>query len=226
MNKYSIIIPIHNEFNRIPSLLNGLDDFIKKGHQIIIVDDGSNDGSGEILARIEKISLVILYENMGKGYAINKGLNKVINSKVVIYDGDLELNPLHINNLMLLDKSNNIRCVLGYRYKSLKPVKSNFDWGNFVFTSFFNIILNSNFKDILCCAKAFYINDINGYKLKSIGFDIDVELLTVLSRRFKKGSVTQVLLDYKRRSFDEGKKLQVSDGWVILGRIIRMLRYL
>ena len=117
MNKYSIIIPIHNEFNRIPSLLNGLDDFIKKGHQIIIVDDGSNDGSREILARIEKISLVILYENMGKGYAINKGLSKVINSKVVIYDGDLELNPLHINNLMLLDKSNNIRCVLGYRYK-------------------------------------------------------------------------------------------------------------
>ena len=107
----------------------------------------------------------------------------------------------------------------------MKPVNSNFDWGNFVFTSFFNIVLSLNLKDILCCAKAFYINDINGYKLKSSGFDIDVELLTVLSRKLKKSAVTQVLLDYKRRSFDEGKKLQVSDGWVILARIIKMIRY-
>ena len=57
--------------------------------------------------------------------------------------------------LMILDKTNNINYVMGYRFKSLSPFKSNFDWGNFMFTSFLISFFNSNHKDILCCAKAF-----------------------------------------------------------------------
>ena len=69
---------------------------------------------------------------------------------------------------------------MGYRFKSLSPFKSNLDWGNFMFTSFFNILFNSQHKDILCCAKAFYLkDDLKGYNIISNEFDIDIELASL-----------------------------------------------
>jgi len=72
----------------------------------------------------------------------------------------------------------------------------------------------------LCCAKSFYKEDIQLNRLKSIGFDIDVELTSFLTRNNRKKSIPQVLIGYKRRTISEGKKLQVFDGWKILKRII------
>ena len=72
MNKYSILIPIHNEFNHIPLLLDNLKVFNSKGHEILIIDDGSNDGSTDILKNCKMINLISLKKNKGKGYAIRK----------------------------------------------------------------------------------------------------------------------------------------------------------
>ena len=115
---------------------------------------------------------------------------------------------------------------MGFRFQYLSPLKSNFDWGNFMFTSFFNILFKSNHKDILCCAKAFYANEIDNYKISSDGFAIDVELASLLTILNKREKIPQVLLNYKRRTIDEGKKLKISDGWSILSRIIKMTKYL
>ena len=95
-----------------------------------------------------------------------------------------------------------------------------------MFTSFFNILFGFQHKDILCCAKAFYANDIKNYKIFSNGFDIDAELSTLLSIISKRSGVFQVPLKYERRSIEEGKKLKLSDGWSILSRIIKMTKYL
>jgi len=224
MNKYSILIPIHNEVNHIPFLLDALKVYSNKGHEIIIIDDGSNDGSTNILKNCEMIKLIYLSENKGKGYALKKGLMNVNNNKIVIYDGDMELNPSDIRKLMILNSST--RFVMGYRFQYLNPLKSNFDWGNFMFTSFFNILFKSNHKDILCCAKAFYANEINSYKIISDGFAIDVELASILTIFNRRRKIPQVLLNYNRRTIDEGKKLKISDGWSILSRIIKMTKYL
>ena len=226
MNKYSILIPIHNEVNHIPFLLDALKVYGDKGHEIIIIDDGSDDGSTNILKNCEMINLICLSKNKGKGYALKKGLMNANNDKIIVYDGDMELNPSDISRLMSLDKRNNIRYVMGYRFKSLSPFRSNFDWGNFMFTSFFNILFNSNHKDILCCAKAFYNNEINSYKVISDGFAVDVELASLLTILNKRRKIPQVLINYNRRTIDEGKKLKVSDGWSILSRIIKMTKYL
>ena len=115
---------------------------------------------------------------------------------------------------------------MGYRFQYLNPLKSNFDWGNFMFTSFFNILFKSNHKDILCCAKAFYANEINSYKIISDGFAIDAELASILTIFNRRRKIPQVLLNYNRRTIDEGKKLKISDGWSILSRIIKMTKYL
>ncbi len=226
MSKYSILIPIYNEIGYLPDLLNALEYYINKGHEVIIIDDGSNDGSTNILKNCEMIKLISLSKNKGKGYALRQGLINANNEKIVIYDGDLELDPSNISKLMILNRNSNLRYIMGYRFKSLSLLKSDFDWGNFMFTSFFNILFKSNHKDILCCAKAFYANELNNYKIISDGFSIDVELtalLTIFNRRRK---IPQVLLNYNRRSIDEGKKLKISDGWRILSRIIKMTKYL
>ncbi len=226
MNSYSIIIPINNELRYIPSLLNALEYYINKGHEIIIIDDGSTDGSREILQDHNGIKLINLNKNRGKGYAIQQGLKYALHKKIILYDGDMELNPSDIIKFMILNKEKGISSVMGYRFKSLNPFKSNFDWGNFMFTSFFNIIFKANNKDILCCAKAFYTDDLKGYKIISKGFDIDVELSTVLTILNKREIVPQIIINYKRRNIEEGKKLKVSDGWTILERIIKMIKYL
>ena len=226
MEKYSILIPIHNEVNHIPKLLKTISNYIIDGHQIIIIDDGSDDGSTIILNNFEKIDLVCLRKNKGKGYAIREGLKIATNNRIIIYDGDMELKSSEISKLMILDKIKNIKFVMGYRFKALSPLKFDFDWGNFMFTSFFNILFKSNHKDILCCAKAFYANEINSYKIISDGFAIDVELASLLTIFNKRRKIPQVLLNYNRRTIDEGKKLKISDGWSILSRIIKMTKNL
>tara|TARA_Y100000746_G_scaffold97431_1_gene82913 strand:+ start:629 stop:1306 length:678 start_codon:yes stop_codon:yes gene_type:complete len=223
---YTILIPIHNEINSIPFLLNSLKVYYKQGHEVIIIDDGSDDGSTEILNKSKFIKLIIIDYNKGKGFAIKQGLKKITNDKVLIFDGDMEINPIEISKLMLLDKNKNISCVMGHRFKSLSPFKSNFDWGNFMFTSFFNIVFKSNHKDILCCAKAFYYSDIKKYVIISNRFEIDVELTSFFSILYKKREISAVLLNYHRRTIEEGKKLKISDGWSILSRIIKMIKYL
>ena len=226
MTKYSILIPVHNEVNHIPFLLSALKVYKKKGHEIIIIDDGSNDGSTSILKNCEIIKLICLRENRGKGYALKKGLMNANNDKIVIYDGDMELNPLDISRLMILNKKDNINYVMGSRFQSLSPLKSNFDWGNFMFTSFFNILFKSHHKDILCCAKAFFKNDLKKYKIISNRFDIDIELASFFTIFNKKQKIAQVLLNYNRRTIKEGKKLKISDGWSILSRTLKMTKYL
>ena len=138
----------------------------------------------------------------------------------------MEIHPSEISKLMILESHNNVRLVIGYRFESLAPLKSEFDWGNFMFTSFYNIIFNSNHKDILCSSKAFYKVDLIGYDIISNKFDIDSELSIILSIVNKKQKILQVKLDYKRRTAEEGKKLKVADGWSILSRIMKMIKHL
>ncbi len=215
---YSIIIPIHNEGNVIYELIKNLKTYSDHGHEVIIIDDGSEDNSESILKTYNFIKVITLKANQGKGKAIKKGLQKAVHKKVIIFDGDMEIHPKEINNLMILNNDKNIKCVLGNRFKKLKPFKSKWDFGNYFFTLLFNFLHQSDIKDSLCCAKAFYRHDINPENLKSSKFDIDIELASILIKKHKKP--TSLLISYHRRSRNEGKKLQVSDGISILRRII------
>ena len=101
MNKYSIIIPVHNESSYLPVLLEELELYSNDGNQIIIIDDGSTDGTTNILKKYKFIKVVELKVNSGKGYAIKQGLKKVSNNKIIIFDGDMEINPSEISKLMI-----------------------------------------------------------------------------------------------------------------------------
>ena len=222
--KYSIIIPVYNEISFLPDLLDGLYSYSKSDNEIIIIDDGSNDGSIAILNECNFIKLIAFNENRGKGNAIKLGLLEAKNDSIIIFDGDLEIAPSELGKLMILDKNNGINSAMGYRFKHLSPIKSGVDWGNFIFTTFFNILLGTHHKDVLCCAKAFYKHDFDIRTLQSKNFSIDIEIAFILSLSNK--NIKQVKVDYSRRSKNEGKKLEIENGWNILFRIIKMVKYL
>ena len=165
---YTIIIPIHNEDANIPDLLEGLKPYTIN-HEILIIDDGSNDGSYTLLKQCSFIRLVRLESNSGKGVAIRKGLGEATHNKIVISDGDMELDPKEINRLMILDKGNGLNCIFGSRFKTMNPFASLWDFGNFFFTGLFNMIHRSSHSDALCCAKSFYRNDLNLENISAIG---------------------------------------------------------
>lgn len=216
---YSIIIPLYNEIELIPSLLKYLKPYYEEGHEIIIVDDGSDDGSNNVLYDNNFVRLIIFKSNKGKGIAVKQGIQKASNEKIIIFDGDLEIHPNQIQNLMVLDNEKKVRCVFANRFEDQKT-NSFWNIGNKILTTLFNYIHNSNVKDALCCAKAFFKSDINLKNLKSKKFDIDVELL---SKLIKIDSVLKnINIKYKRRNSNQGKKLKLKDTFRI---ILRMIYY-
>ena len=191
--------------------------FYEQGHEIIIIDDGSNDGSKKILSDCNFIKLIKYITNQGKGVAIRKGLTKASHKAIVIFDGDLELDPFDIKKLMILDRSKNIECAFGTRFKKSMPVSNTWDFGNFILTKIFNIVNNSQLVDSLCCAKSFFISSIDSNRLKSEKFDIDIEIAKNLLKNCK--NIKEVNLNYKRRTPHNGKKLRLRDGFSVFKRI-------
>tara|TARA_Y100001935_G_scaffold253123_1_gene258529 strand:- start:922 stop:1587 length:666 start_codon:yes stop_codon:yes gene_type:complete len=216
---YTILIPVHNEASCIPKLLSELEVYYKEGHQILIVDDGSNDESQNLLKDSSFIDLIRLEKKSGKGYAIRKGLSMTKNNKIITFDGDLEIHPSEIKRLMVLEDYGEIKCVFGSRYEIITPLSSIWNFGNFFFTSLFNLFSQTQCTDALCGAKAFYKDDIEINKLSANRFDIDIELAISLAKKLKK--IKTIYLSYDRRSENEGKKLRFSDGWTILKKILK-----
>ena len=213
---YSIIIPVFNEVRSVPQLVNSIKKY--SDHDIIIIDDGSTDGTYEILSKHNFIRLFRIEKNKGKGFAIKWGLKQVKNNLIVIFDGDTELDHSEIKKLMILDPKKNLRCVFASRYKKPYELKNAWDIGNIIFTIIFNTINNTKIEDALCCAKAFFLSDININSLRSNRFDIDVELA---SKLVKKNDIIKIInIRYNRRGKTDGKKLKMIDSFMILKRML------
>jgi len=214
---YSIIIPIHNEVESLPTLFDRLKPY-SQNNEIIIIDDGSNDQSGGLLQKCSFITLIHFQNNLGKGKAICAGLEKASHDKIILFDGDLELDLREVRSFMILNKAEGIDVIFGTRTNSMNPTKSLLDFGNFFLNGLFNLINQTSFTDVLCGCKAFYKSDLNNGLPVSAGFDIDVEIATNLVS--ENNTIKEIPISYKRRSQTEGKKLKLTDGWKILKRIL------
>ena len=205
-NSYSIIIPIFNEIDHIPFLVKELKWFYDNGHEVIIIDDGSTDGSPDALSNQNFLKIFRFNENKGKGEALKKGMSKAKNEKLILFDGDFELHPREIKKLMILDSSKNIKCVFGKR-DNLRKSLSFWNLGNFIFSKIFSFVNNVNLEDALCCAKSFFKSDIRVNDLKAKKFDIDVEISSMLL--MKNQDFETVEIAYNRRGRTDGKKLNI-----------------
>ena len=218
--KYSLIIPVYNEEKAVNKLLKSLDKY-SRIIEIIIINDGSNDKTKSLLDKQNSFKIIHNNKNRGKGFSITKGLGLATKKNIILIDGDLEIHLNQIPELIKNFESSNKDVLVGMRWENNKHIFSNINsFGNYLINGIFNFLFKSNFNDVLCCVRILDKELFKSLKIKSLKFSIEAETLAKLV--LKKASIEQVLINYKRRSVKEGKKLKLNDGWSIILRILRL----
>ena len=216
----TIIIPVFNEKNTIKQIIKkiSLQENIEK--QIILVDDGSNDGTTEIIKNdlVSQIDRVIFHEkNLGKGAAIISAKKFVKGDVVIIQDADLEYDPRdYIKILKVISEENEIAVygsrVLGKkRYSSKSFISKTRIFFNHILTIFTNFLYKQKLSDAHTCYKSFKSNYFEKIDLKEKDFAFCPEITAKISKMGIK--ISEVPIDYNGRSYIEGKKISIYDGF-------------
>lgn len=227
MSKLSIIIPCYNEKNTIKRII----DLVQKSSlpniekEIIVVDDGSTDGTQDIIKTIPGIKYFFNVKNLGKGSAVKIGFQEATGEIVIIQDADLEYDPNEYGAMIAPILRGNAEAVLGVRIfpnHDLRRRKSNYwlAWlGNHCITWLTNILYDNHAGEYECCYKAFSKKLIDRIHVKTNNFDYDNELIC---KALKLGYKTvNVPVHYYPRGYSEGKKINYKHGIKILWTIIK-----
>ena len=219
----SILIPVYNEKATLPELLRRVREAqVPLRQEIIVVDDGSSDGSRELLEGLKDDGIKVLLhpENRGKAAAIRTALAQATGDFILIQDADLEYDPRDYPALLepLLDGRADV--VYGSRFLG-GPHRVLFFWhyfGNRLFTLLANILYDINLSDMGTCYKAFSAPLLKAIPLSSERFGIEAELTAkVCKRRLR---IYEVPISYSGRTYAEGKKITWIDGlsylWCLL----------
>ncbi len=222
--KLTVVIPVFNEKNTIQEILRrvqAVDVGIEK--EIIIVDDGSTDGTREILQPLASPAVkVILHEkNAGKGGALQTGFSHADGDIVLIQDADLEYDPREYPVLLepILDGRADV--VYGSRFLG-GPHRVLFFWhyvANKTLTTFLNMLCNLNLTDMETCYKVFRKEILQKISLKSKRFGVEPELTAKVAKL--KCRIYEVPISYSGRDYAEGKKIGWKDGIAAFFHIIR-----
>lgn len=215
--KISVIIPCFNEHKTINTILDKLKNLSNFNKEIIIVDDFSNDGTKEILQKIEnsdEIKTIFNKKNFGKGYCIKKGIEEASGDIIIIQDADLEYDPTDIPKLINPIKNGDADVVYGSRFTGSDEKRVLFYWhslGNKFLTTLSNMFSNLNLTDMECCYKAFKKEIIKEINLKENRFGFEPEVTAKISKKDIK--IFEVGIKYFGRKYSEGKKITWVDGF-------------
>jgi glycosyltransferase involved in cell wall biosynthesis len=220
----SILMPVYNERERVQrAIAEVLETELPTEFELIVVDDGSTDGSREILRAGDwgdRVRLVEHEHNQGKGAAIQTALTHARGEFSAIFDADLEYDPEDLALLMppLLDGRTNasfgVRAFDGYTSHSFL-----FVLGNKGVTLACNLLYNVYLHDIMTCHKMIRTDLFRSLPLRSAGFAIEPEITARLVQRRER--IFEVPVHYRARSNDEGKKLTAADGFRVIATLLR-----
>ena len=223
--RLSVIIPVFNEAATIESVLHRITS-VPTEKEIVVVDDGSTDGTREILMDLEKTNnfdpLCCLYHdrNQGKGAAIRTGVKKISGEIVTIQDADLEYHPEDYPVAIRLIEQGFADAVFGSRF--LGPHRVFLFWhylGNKVLTLICNVLYNSILTDMETGFKMIRTEVFKSLDIRSSTFDFEVE---VTAKLFKRGyRVYEIPITYTGRTYEEGKKITWKDGFRALRALIK-----
>jgi glycosyltransferase involved in cell wall biosynthesis len=220
----SVIIPVYNEKATIEEIVRRVKAAEPQDKEIIIVDDGSTDGTRDILKRIEgnRVKVILHDKNTGKGGAIRTGLKAAAGDIVMLQDADLEYDPREISALIKPIQDGMADAVYGSRFMGGRPQRVHMFWhqlGNRFLTFLFNVLYNYTLTDLETCYKAFRRDLIKDFKIESNGFTIEPELTAKIIRKHTR--LYEVPISYYGRSYDEGKKIRFYHGLECIWAIIK-----
>ena len=220
----SILMPVYNERERVErAIAEVLATELPTEFELIVVDDGSTDGTREILRGGDwdgHVRLIEHPENRGKGAAIQTALEQARGDYSAIFDADLEYDPSDLGLLMppLLDGRSNasfgVRAFDGYTSHSFL-----FVLGNKGVTLACNVLFNVYLHDIMTCHKMIRTDIFRSLPLRSAGFAIEPEITARLVQRGER--IFEVPVHYRARATNEGKKLTALDGFRVVATLLR-----
>jgi glycosyltransferase involved in cell wall biosynthesis len=237
--KLSIIMPVYNEIETIAEIVRrvravqlivpvgyGADNgsVVALDREIVIVDDGSTDGTQEVLHTLDgeqNVTILFHEHNLGKGRAVRTGLEHASGDVIVVQDADLEYDPRDYPALLQPIVEERAQVVYGSRFRG-GPTRTMFFWhmvGNRYLTLVTNLLYNTILSDMETGYKAFTREVAEQLDLRSPGWGFDPEITAqILKRGYR---IYEVPISYTGREFGEGKKISWYDGLTVLWTLIR-----
>ena len=221
--KLSVIVPVFDERNTVVEIVRRMRAVdIPLDLEILIVDDGSTDGTRDVLRQLADSTVrVITHErNRGKGAAIRSGLEQVTGDLVLVQDADLEYDPEDwpkLLNPMLRGKA---KVVYGSRFTGERRNMLFLHWiGNRFLSLTTNVLYNTTLSDMETCYKLFDRTVLDGITLRAMRFEFEPEVTAKILRRGIR--IYEVPISYTGREFDEGKKITWRDGFIALWTLVK-----
>jgi len=218
----SIVIPVFNEINFLHKLFDQIKLYFNKTNiELIFIDDGSTDGSSEVLKEFKEkndykfsFKLIKLDINAGKGKAIQTGIKHAGGEYILLQDADLELDTKDAKEMFDIIKNNNdIKCIFGSRYLSGKLKKNNYFFNSLIGklnSLIFNIFFSQSLSDVHCGLKILHRSVIEKIKLSVNDFGIEIDLASQIVRN--NFFIYEFGVSYFFRSKAQGKKITWIDG--------------
>jgi dolichol-phosphate mannosyltransferase len=231
MKALSVIIPVYNEKETLPRIIEKVERIVLpygyKVH-IILVDDGSTDGSSELCAAYKDRHTVIISKiNQGKGAALRKGFEYIQGDYVVVQDADLEYDPEDLGRMLKTMIDNNFAVLYGSRTRTIPHQNTTalrFYLGGVSLSWLTNILYGQHITDEATCYKMFTTSLLQSLPLTCTRFEFCPEVTALVSR--KGITIPEVKIQYHPRSIEQGKKIRFKDFveavWVLIS--IRLTR--
>jgi glycosyltransferase involved in cell wall biosynthesis len=220
--RLTFIVPVYNEAATVAQVLERVE-ALPFAKQIIVVDDGSTDGTAQILHawQARTSGLVITQQNRGKGAAIRAAIPHIDGDVIVVQDADGEYDPADVPRLVEPIARGAADVVFGSRLSGGQPQRAYLFWhlvGNRFLSLLTNLLYNTTLSDMETGYKVFRADVLRALKLRENGFGIEPEITgTICKKRYR---IYELPIAYYGRSYDEGKKITWKDGFRAIGVLV------